>query len=333
MERKRLILLVLGVWLALCVLWSCASGAVEMSPGEMWRAMLSRLGLAEAKSQHEAVLWSLRMPRAVLGALAGAALAMAGAALQGLFRNPMADPALIGVSAGGAMGAVLATVAGVATVAPVAAMAGAIGVVAAVYVLGKTGGRVQVHTMLLAGLAVNALAGAVVGFMLQMLPYESIRGVAFWLLGSLGSASWKACGMVALLAGIPLLLLPQHSRALNALLLGEAEAFHLGYDVPRVRRKIIVLSAAMVGVTVAYCGAIGFVGLIVPHIVRMLLGPDHRLLLPGSALAGASLMVLADLGARTFDAPAEIPVGVLTAMLGAPFFIYLIVREKQRVQP
>ncbi|MBN1403878.1 MAG: iron ABC transporter permease [Opitutales bacterium] len=320
-----LVLLLLAVSLAGCVI-----GSASVSVADVLRVIASRVGLYDgANSTADTIIWSLRMPRVVLAALAGASLSMSGAAMQGMFRNALADPALIGVSGGGALGAVGAAVLGGSlAVMPPAAIVGALATTALVYRLAKVGHRVQSQTMLLAGLAVNALSGALVGFLIQIAPYEQIRGVLFWLLGSLSGATWRVCGIAALFVTVPLLLLPRHSRALNAMLLGDAEAFHLGYDVRRVKRSCVTLSACMVGASVAFCGAIGFVGLVVPHVVRMLFGPDHRILLPASALGGALLMVLADIAARTLDAPAELPVGVLTALMGAPFFLYLIQTRK-----
>lgn len=321
----------LCVLLLLAAVAGAAIGSVRLPPDVVAGAVLQHLGLpVDVDARQAAIVWSLRLPRVVLAALVGGVLAMGGAALQGLFRNPLADPALIGVSSGGAVGAVaVAVLGGGYALMPPVAIGAALAVTAMVYQLARVGPRTSVETMLLAGLAVNALAGAVIGFLIQMADYEQVRGVTFWLLGSISGASWRVCGVVALFAVVPLVLLPRNARALNAILLGEAEAWHVGYDVQRLKRSVVALVAVMVGAAVAFCGAIGFIGLIVPHGVRMLFGPDHRYLLPASAISGAALLVVADIAARTLDAPAELPVGVLTALLGAPFFLYLIHSQKK----
>ena len=333
-KGKLVCMVILTLLLIAAALFGCVIGSASISIADAALCIGSRLGLCAAPEiSADTIVWSLRMPRIVLASLAGASLGMSGAAMQGMFRNALADPALIGVSGGGALGAVAAAViCGSVAIMPPAAIIGALVTTALVYNLARVGSRVQSQTMLLAGLAVNALAGALVGFLIQIAAYEQVRGVLFWLLGSMSGATWKICGVAALFSVVPLLWLPRQSRALNAMLLGDAEAYHLGYDVQRVKLVCVALTAAMVGVSVAFCGAIGFVGLVVPHLARMVFGPDHRLLLPASALTGALLLVIADIAARTLDAPAELPVGVLTALMGAPFFLYLIQRRKGVVQ-
>lgn len=313
---------------------ACLSGPVALGPGELLAALLHR-----GEDLHEAILWQVRLPRVLLGALVGAGLATAGAALQGLFRNPLADPGLIGVSSGGAAGAALAIVVGTplllggiggAFAVPLAALAGAVGVTFLVYTVSAWGGRAHVPTMLLVGVAVNALTAALVGTLLTVADTAALRGFTFWSLGSLAGASWTAVGAVAVFVLPPLLALGACARALNAFLLGEAEAFHLGFSTQGLQRGIVFLSAALVGAGVAFCGVIGFVGLVVPHLARLLVGADHRRVLPAAALGGAFLLVLADLVARTVLAPAELPVGILTALLGAPFFLSLLLRRNHR---
>jgi iron complex transport system permease protein len=327
-------MLTLALLLLAAALVGCVVGSADITLIDAARVVGSRLGFCAApNAAADVIVWSLRLPRIVLALLAGASLAMSGAAMQGMFRNALADPALIGVSGGGALGAVAAAVlGGSVAIMPPAAIIGAFVTTALVYNLARVGARVQSQTMLLAGLAVNALAGALVGFLIQIAAYEQVRGVLFWLLGSMSGATWKICAVAAAFSIVPLVLLPRQARALNAMLLGDAEAYHLGYDVQRVKLVCVALSAAMVGVSVAFCGAIGFVGLVVPHLARMIFGPDHRTLLPASAFLGAVLLVVADIGSRTLDAPAELPVGVLTALLGAPFFLYLIHRHKAVAQ-
>jgi iron complex transport system permease protein len=321
---------------------SLSLGAVAVPPEHMVAVALEAVGLETPWSPSESevvVLASVRAPRVLLGVAVGAALAVAGAALQGLFRNPLADPTLIGVSSGAALAAVAVTVLGAPLVAgtglsgafllSVAAFLGGLATVVVVYRVATVGGRTSVATMLLAGVAVNAVAAAGTGAFVFASDDQQLRDFTFWTLGSLGGATWGG-----LVGSIPLLLLGLApalflARPLNALLLGQAEARHLGVDVDRVKLLVVASAAVTVGAAVALAGIIGFVGLVTPHLVRLLFGPDHRLVLPGSALLGATLLVLADLVSRTVVAPAELPVGVVTALLGGPFFLWLILRDRR----
>lgn len=321
-----------------------ASAGFSLTIGEYpadWRAVLRAvaLGLSDAGSGQAAIdtiVWSIRLPRVCTAILVGAALAMAGAALQGLFRNPLADPGLIGVSSGGALGAVavivflpLLSVGALVTLwlLPIAAFFSGVAVTLVVYRIAWTGGRTEVTVMLLAGIAMNALIGAVIGTIIFMASDDQIRTFVFWSMGSLANGNWSLLG-VSLLCIVPgLVLLPLFSRPLNTLLLGEAETYQLGYDIQRIKRSVILLAAGMVGAAVAISGIIAFVGLVVPHLLRVAFGPDHRLLLPASGLTGAILLLWADLGARTLMAPSELPIGILTALLGAPFFLVLLTRS------
>lgn len=284
-----------------------------------------------------AVLGVIRAPRVLLAALIGAGLGVAGAAMQGLFRNPLADPALIGVSGGAALAAVAAIVLGGAMfgtaagwlglwLLPMAAFIGGLGATLLMARLGRIGGVASVATLLLSGVAVNALAGALTGLLIFMADDRQVRDITFWTLGSLAGARWQHLPVILLLVGLPSLLLCVLARPLNALLLGEAEAFHLGVPVEALKRTAIILAAVAVAAGVAFTGLIGFVGLVVPHLVRLAFGSDHRIVLPGAALLGGALLVLADLVARTLAAPAELPVGVVTALIGAPFFLWLLRR-------
>ncbi|WP_328728613.1 FecCD family ABC transporter permease [Falsiroseomonas algicola] len=285
-----------------------------------------------------AVLGVIRAPRVLLAALVGAGLGAAGAAMQGLFRNPLADPALIGVSSGAALAAVAAivlggTVFGAAAgllglwLLPLAAFLGGLGATLLMARLGSIGGVASVATLLLAGVAVNALAGALTGLLIFMADDRQVRDITFWTLGSLAGARWQHLPVILLLVGLPSLVLCALARPLNALLLGEAEAYHLGVPVESLKRLAIILAAIAVAAGVAFTGLIGFVGLVVPHLVRLAFGSDHRIVLPGAALLGAALLVLADLAARSLAAPAELPVGVVTALIGAPFFLWLLRRS------
>ncbi|MDF2075619.1 iron chelate uptake ABC transporter family permease subunit [Pseudomonas mendocina] len=326
----------LALWLSL------ALGPVSLPLGDTLRAALRLLGLpfaADASVQQaELILSQIRMPRTLLGLAVGMVLALCGVAMQGLFRNPLADPGLVGVSSGAALGAAVAIVGGAAfgglpeAFAPyllsACAFVGGLLVTALVYRLGRRDGQTNVATMLLAGIALTALAGASIGLFTYLADDATLRTLTFWNLGSLNGASYARLWPLLLATLAVALWLPRRARALNALLLGESEARHLGFDVERLKRELVFCTALGVGAAVAAAGLIGFIGLVVPHLMRLLVGPDHRLLLPASALAGASLLLLADLVARLALAPAELPIGIVTALIGAPFFLYLLVRGR-----
>ena len=291
--------------------------------------------------QVKTILLDIRLPRICLAILIGAILAISGAVMQGLFRNPLAAPSLIGVSSGASVGAsvviVLAgawlqsnTALGLSLVA-VGAFIGSFLVTVLVYRLSTSALGTSVTTMLLAGIAVSALAGAVSGLLSYYADNEMLRQISIWQMGNLSTANWQRVLVLTVVAILVLSLFPRESKSLNALLLGESEARHLGIDVQQVKRKLILLTTLGIGTAVAIGGMIGFVGLIVPHIVRLLIGPDHRWLLPASALAGGVLLLLADTIARIIIAPTELPTGILTAILGAPFFIMLIVQQRREI--
>ena len=291
--------------------------------------------------QVKTILLDIRLPRICLAILIGAILAISGAVMQGLFRNPLAAPSLIGVSSGASVGAsvviVLAgawlqsnTALGLSLVA-VGAFIGSFLVTVLVYRLSTSALGTSVTTMLLAGIAVSALAGAVSGLLSYYADNEMLRQISIWQMGNLSTANWQRVLVLTVVAILVLSLFPRESKSLNALLLGESEARHLGIDVQQVKRKLILLTTLGIGTAVAIGGMIGFVGLIVPHIVRLLIGPDHRWLLPVSALAGGVLLLLADTIARIIIAPTELPTGILTAILGAPFFIMLLVQQRREI--
>ncbi|MCU1718766.1 FecCD family ABC transporter permease [Pseudomonas sp. 5P_3.1_Bac2] len=322
-------------------LWaSLALGPVSLTIGDVGQALLAQLGLplGAENSQAQLIISQIRLPRTLLGLLVGAVLAVCGVAMQGLFRNPLADPGLVGVSGGAALGAALAIVGGSLwtaipeTFSPYlltsAAFAGGFVVTALVYRLGRSNGQTHVATMLLAGIALTALAGALIGLLTYIADDATLRTLTFWNLGSLNGASYSRMWPLLLVALLVLLWLPRRAKVLNALLLGESEARHLGFAVERVKAELVFCTALGVGAAVAAAGMIGFIGLVVPHLVRLLVGPDHRVLLPASALAGASLLLLADLFARLLVAPAELPIGIITALIGAPFFLYLLIRGR-----
>ncbi len=332
--------------LLLCGLFILAAGqgAYPIPASSLVAIVLDKAGWPQAgfDAQQMSVLWSIRLPRVVLGVWVGALLGMAGATLQGLFRNPLADPSLIGVSSGAALAVALTIVFGALwwptltqtmglAVLPLAAFAGGALTTLLVYRVGRTTAGVSVAAMLLAGIALNAIALAVIGIASYAASAEQLRSLTFWNLGSLGAASGPVAGAVALGGSLALLGMWRLRRGLNALALGEAEARHLGVPVERLKSMAIVFSALAVGMAVAFCGIIGFVGLVAPHCVRLLCGPDARIVLPGAALLGAVLTLTADLIARTLLAPAEMPIGILTALIGAPFFLVLLLRAKGRM--
>lgn len=329
------LLCLLAIWLSL------ALGPVSLPMFDTLRAGLRLLGLPVSEDglqQAEMILGQIRLPRTLLGLAVGAVLALSGVAMQGLFRNPLADPGLVGVAAGAAVGAAVAIVGGAwlggmpDAFAPYllsfCAFVGGLGVTALVYRLGRRDGQTNVATMLLAGVAMTALGGAAVGLFSYLADDATLRTLTFWNLGSLNGASYERLWPLLLVATGVAVWLPRRAKALNALLLGESEARHLGVDVERLKRELVFCTALGVGAAVAAAGLIGFVGLVVPHLVRLLAGPDHRVVLPASLLAGGVLMLFADLAARLLLAPAELPIGIVTAFIGAPFFLFLLMRGR-----
>ncbi|WP_019010236.1 FecCD family ABC transporter permease [Deinococcus aquatilis] len=334
--RAALALTILPLMLLLAVIVAVGTGAVKIAPAQVLSIFLSPLGVAPLSAydeQQAAVLSAIRLPRVVLGIVVGAGLAMAGAAMQGLFRNPLADPGLLGISSGAGLAAAMSVVLGFNLFGlyslPAAAFVGSLISTVLIYLLSQRRGRVEVTTMLLAGIAINALCGAGTGLMTFLASDEQLRTITFWNLGSLGGATWPTVMSAAPLILLGVLVLPLTARALNALLLGESGAAHLGIPVQRIKWIIVTLVALSVGAGVAVAGTIGFVGLVVPHLLRLVIGPNHQTLLPASALLGATLLVLADLISRTIAIPAEVPIGIITALLGAPFFLFLLRRERR----
>lgn len=336
---RMLGLLVLAL-LAIAML--AASVMTGASPASVLNVLQSLFGEPDNASmllRDKVVVLDIRMPRAVLGFLTGAALAVSGAVMQGLFRNPLADPGVVGVSAGASLGAVFWIVLGQTLLAPFTAMLGVFALPLAaflggllvtflLYKLASRDGETQIGTLLIAGIAVAALAMALTGLLIYMADDKQLRDVTFWSLGSLAGSTWEKAGIGALVILPSLAVVPFLSRGLNAFTLGEAAAFHMGVPVERFKRAAIVMVAAATGVSVAFSGGIVFVGVIVPHLIRLAAGPDHRLLLPASALLGGSLLLLADMVARVIVAPAELPIGILTALIGSPFFLWILFRGR-----
>lgn len=317
-----------------------AVGSSSVAPRIVLRILAGRMlpagwvDLSRVSEPVQAIIWLVRLPRVLVAVCVGASLAVAGAQMQGLFRNPLASPDVLGASSGAAFGAVLALASGLAMRSlfylPVAAFAGAMLVLVFVYAIAARGRRTSIAILLLAGIAVNAMVAAATSFVItaKWVRYEIAQEILFWLMGGLDSRTWEHLWLLlpCLVAGLVVALI--YARDLDVLLLGEESAQAVGVDVEHVKRVLITGSALLAGGAVAVSGVIGFVGLIVPHVVRVVVGPGHRWLLPASALAGAVLLVVADIAARTLLAPTEIRLGIITALIGSPFFLYLLCREQ-----
>ena len=309
-----------GVLLAALVvacLVSLFAGAVPLPANDVWHSGIFRLRLA----------------RTALGVVAGAGLSVAGVIFQAILRNPLAEPYVLGVSSGAGLGAALAIVLGLsaagAWMLPATAFAGALGTILLVYALARTStGTTPVQTLLLSGVVVSAVLGSILMFVVSVAPSEKLHGIVWWLLGNLQVFDWGLLRIVSAVVAAGLAVSVLFARDLNLMALGEEPAAHLGLDVEWTKKLFFLLASLMTGATVAACGLIGFVGLIVPHTVRLVAGPDHRRLVTASALAGAAFLVLADSVARTVIAPREVPIGVITAILGGPFFLGLLRKRK-----
>lgn len=328
----------LGLVLVATVCLAIATGPARIPLRTVVAVLLDRLGVPLASTWTDAtasIVLDLRLPRALLAVTVGAALAGAGTVFQGLLRNPLADPYIIGVSAGAAFGATLALTTGLAgsvlgiAATPLLAFAGAVGATTLVYSLARRGGDAPVEDLLLAGIAVSAFLAAVISW-LQLAGGESLQRVVFWLMGGFSGRGWPHLAMAAPPVVVGLGIAWLYGRDLNALLLGDEAARAMGVDVPRTRKLLVAAGAMMAAAAVSAAGLIGFVGLTVPHLMRLMVGPDHRRLVPASALGGAVLLVLADVAARSAVTATELPVGILTAALGAPFFLLVLLRERRR---
>ncbi len=340
-DRQRLARISIVVLLILCAgtaAFSLSVGPVAIDGAAVLHGWL--WGAETDGAQRDAiVLFEIRMPRILLGLLVGGALAASGAMLQGLFRNPLADPGLIGVSAGAALAAVTVIVLGdrhfpwlretfSIFALPIAAIIGGLLTTWALYRIATRHGQTSTATMLLAGIAIAALAGALSGILVYVSTDQQLRDLTFWSLGSLGGATWQK-----LVAAVPFVLpvfvlYPLIGRGLNAMLLGDSSAHHMGVDVQLLKRLTIIAVACAVGASVAVSGVIGFVGIVVPHLLRLMIGPDNRFLIPACILLGGVLLLIADSFARTIVTPAELPIGIVTALIGAPFFLWLLLRQK-----
>lgn len=337
MQSRSIILALLFLLLAVSLAAGIVTGAYDLRVADLWLALTGRAGELE-----QFLVWQVRLPRLLLAIIVGAALAMTGAATQGLFRNPLAEPTLIGVTSGAMLFAVGMLVMSVHWLAffpgwvqqlgvSLAAFIGALLTTGIVYRLAAGRGRLNVATMLLAGIAIAALTGAVTGLLIYQSDENQLRDITFWSLGSLSGANWTQVAIAAPIVLTGGYFLRRDALALNAFLLGEREAAQLGFSVERVKKRVIVWTALIVGVCISLTGLIGFVGLVIPHVLRLWLGTDYRRLLLYSGLLGASFLLLADTLSRSIVAPAELPIGILTALVGAPFFLWLLLRERRKI--
>jgi iron complex transport system permease protein len=345
--RELARLLVLPALLLVVVMAAIVAATIGAAGIPLGR-IVTAMGLADGDQTLVArdwlVLWSIRLPRIALALVIGGLLAASGAIMQGLFRNPLADPALVGVSSGAAFAAASTIVFGDRYLPstgvtmpigalPLAAFVGALAATLILYRIATREGRTSIAMFLLGGLAIAALANAGLGLLIFLADDRQLRDINFWTLGSLSGATWEKVMAIAPVLAIAALAVPLIARGLDLLVLGESEAFHGGIEVERLKRICIVLVAAATGAAVSVSGVIGFVGIVVPHLLRLVIGPSHRLLLPAAILLGAALLVIADTFARTAAAPAELPIGIVTAVIGAPFFLYLLLRQRSLLGP
>lgn len=336
-NEPRLALIGLALVLLVVTGYALTVGAMKL---DVMQVLNGLFGTGD--HQTELVVMDIRLPRILLGIMVGAALAISGAVMQGLFRNPLADPALVGVSSGAALAAVSVIVLGgtllqewtvwfQSLAIPFAAFLGGILVTMIIFKFSTRNGRTDVGLMLLTGIAINAIAGSATGLLTYVASDEALRSLTFWTMGSLASATWQDVAIVTVPTLFALAILPFHARALNSFLMGESVSHQIGFDVKQLKRVSIALTALAVGAAVSVSGLIGFVGLVAPHLVRLILGPDHRWVIPGSALMGGMLVLASDMLARTLLSPAELPIGVLMSAIGGPFFLWLLMQHRSRI--
>lgn len=340
--RNTVVITGLSILLVVTMLFSLTIGAVSIPVQDVIIILLQKIGLfngVQVDSMHEIVLTTIRLPRIFMTLLIGAALGVSGASLQGLFRNPLVEPSLIGVSGGAAAGVVLVIVFGTVlslptegflynSIIPFTAFAGGLLATFLVLKLSSQAGKTNITVLVLVGVAINALAGAIIGLAVFYADENQLRTFTFWTLGDLGGATTVKLIIAAPLLITAIVAMLFYSNTLNAIALGEAEAYHMGVHVERTKRNIIFFSALAVGVSVSLAGMIGFIGLVIPHLIRVLFDSDNKLVLPASVIGGAWLLIIADIVARTVVTPAELPIGVMTALIGSPFFIMLLMKAK-----
>lgn len=338
-----------SIWyVSLAVIWfvilwfGLTSGSFEIGSGDLWNILQYKLGFAELKLDElsVSVLTQIRIPRVILAAIVGASLSIAGAGLQGLFRNPLADPGLIGVSTGASAFAAFAIVLGIPALFSVSwlnmfalnvfTFIGALTVMFLAIMIAHSRGNTLLTTLLLTGIALNALGASITGLLTFLSEDEQLRNISFWMLGSLGGANWTTT-LVLTIINIPvIILLLTRGKVLNALSLGEENAGYLGVNVRREKSIIIILSSLLVSTCVSLTGVIGFVGLVVPHVIRLLKGGDNKFILFNSIIVGSGFLILADTISRTIIIPQELPIGIITSLAGAPLFLYIIIKNKQK---
>lgn len=337
LRKNKLFFPVLVALLVITLLFAIAFGAVSIRVSEMFLAIQHYFSGKGPQGIYESVFIQIRLPRVLLCAITGAILAVSGVLMQGLFRNPIVEPGLAGTSAGAAFGAsVVFVLSGTMSpslkvfastfLVPLMAFAGGLLATFLVYMLAKSSRRISIISLLLIGIAVNALAMSGTGFMSYIARDPQARSITFWNLGTFAGANWLQVWVTGSVAAIIFIFSFRYSKQLNALLLGEEEASYLGVDTDKLKRRVMILNTVMVSIATAFVGVISFMGLIVPHLIRLLIGSDNKRLLPASMITGAMLLVLADMGARLLLAPAEVPIGIITSLVGAPVFILLLKR-------
>lgn len=334
-KKMSVILPVLVALLVFTVILAVALGAVYVPFGRSFRIILDNIGLIDdptLPAEQVSIIYMVRLPRVIVACVAGAALSACGAVMQGLFRNPMADPGVLGVSSGAGLGAIISITTGLAArsiyTMPMFAAAGALGAVAVIYLLSLRKGKIAPLTLILSGIAVSTFIGAVTQFILIKSNTYEVRKYVFWTMGGLSGMMWEQVRLVTFPVLVLLAALMMFSRDLNLLQLGDEEAQSLGLEPSRTRKLLLLITSLITAVTISVCGPVSFVGLIVPHIMRLAVGPDHRLLIPASALGGAIFLTGCDILGR-MPANGEIHVGIITAMLGAPYFLYLLIRTRK----
>ena len=348
-DKNNKIIFPIGLFSLLVIsLVSTTIGPVKITLLEILDILFNSINIntnissSEISQAFRTVIIDIRLPRIIMGILVGVALGISGAILQGLFRNPLVDPGFIGVSSGAAIGAMfiimfshLFAIANnfyIQFLLPIFAMSGGLFTTILVYKMSQMSGKTNIMAMLLSGIAINAFSGSIIGFLVYRASDMELRSFTFWTLGSLDNSNWLIVSIAFIAILIPLILSINLRKKLDIFMLGDSEAGYLGLNIEKLKKKIILISALMVGVTVAFCGMIGFIGLVTPHLVRLIMGPSHKTLIFGSAILGAIILILADFISRIIIAPAQLPIGIITSALGAPFFLWLIISQKQKIR-
>lgn len=345
MQKKHPIMVIpFLIFLLMVMIMAISLGSVAISPMDILHCVVQKLGINSnyvLDQKTEAIIWGIRIPRVLMSVTVGGVMGICGAAMQGLFRNPLADPSIIGISSGASLSAATVIVLGTTIFASkgiyfqmsalsIATFIGAILATLLIFSLSIHKGKTLVTSMLLTGIAINSFSMACTGLLTYISDDTQLRTLTFWTLGSLGGANWNSVSLMTMILILCSIVLMRQYKALNLLSLGEREAQYLGVSTESLKRKILLITALGVGTSVALCGMIGFVGLVIPHLVRLMGKADHRYVLPLSAICGANLLCLSDLISRTIKPPTEIPIGVITALIGAPFFLYLLYRQKKQ---